>query len=79
MSTVLVIDDDEILRSATRVTLAAAGHLVLEAAGPQRGLERIHERVPDLVLCDQDLGKGTTFIARLPLISAEKPPEPPSS
>jgi len=67
MSTILVIDDDASMRVTTCATLLAAGHLVVEADGPQTGLERIRERVPDLVLCDQDLGEvtGLDMLSRL--------------
>jgi len=52
MKTILVIDDDEALRSAVRVTLESAGYTVLEAADGVVGLRRYRERGADLVLVE---------------------------
>ena len=52
MPTILVIDDDDVLRCALRASLEAAGYDVLEAADAKRGLCLHGERAPDLVIVD---------------------------
>jgi len=49
---VLVIDDDEVLRLATRAALTSAGFEVLEAPDGPRGLIAYQRRVPDIILLD---------------------------
>jgi DNA-binding response OmpR family regulator len=50
--TILVIDDDDLLRCAVRASLEAAGYDVLEAADGKTGLCLHGERAPDLVIVD---------------------------
>ena len=52
MPTILVIDDDALLRSAVRAALEAAGYVVIEAADGEKGLRLHREQGPDLVIVD---------------------------
>ena len=47
-----MMDDDELLRSALRVVLEAAGYEVIEAADGNAGLRLQREQGADLVLVD---------------------------
>ena len=52
MATILVIDDQETIRTLLRAVLEGAGHEVLEASNGLLGLERSRERAPDVVILD---------------------------
>ena len=52
MATILVIDDQEPIRSLLRTVLEEAGHQVLEASNGRRGLEVYRERSADLIITD---------------------------
>jgi two-component system response regulator (stage 0 sporulation protein F) len=52
MATILVIDDQEPVRSLLRLVLEGAGHEVLEASNGRLGLEVYRERSADLVITD---------------------------
>jgi two-component system nitrogen regulation response regulator NtrX len=49
---VLVVDDEQAIRDALRMTLEYEGYRVAEAATGPEGLERIAKETPDLVLLD---------------------------
>ena len=49
---ILIIDDDIDLVEAMRLTLESAGFLVVDAQDGQKGLEKIDQEQPDLVLLD---------------------------
>ncbi|MEO7863608.1 MAG: hypothetical protein ABIU05_24860 [Nitrospirales bacterium] len=49
MATILVIDDQETIRTLLRLTLEGVGHEVLEAANGRLGLALFQERSVDLV------------------------------
>src|SRR5437764_345569 len=49
---VLVVDDDEDIRSLLRVLLERAGAVVFEAPDGRDGLREFHARRPDLVILD---------------------------
>ncbi len=49
---VLIVDDDDNLRSFVRATLEVDGYTVREAASAEEGLERLEEEPPDLILLD---------------------------
>jgi len=49
---ILIIDDDIDLVEAMRLTLEKAGYEVIDAQDGQKGLEKIKEANPDLVLLD---------------------------
>ena len=55
MPTVLLVDDDEQLLAAPARVLKQAGYHVITALGGERGLKRIREHRPDLVLLDWDM------------------------
>ena len=52
MGTILVIDDQEPVRTLLRAALEGDGHEVLEASNGLLGLERSRERAADLVIVD---------------------------
>ena len=52
MANILVIDDDELIRSALVQSLGNAGHKVIEAADGQQGCELARTMPVDLVLTD---------------------------
>jgi signal transduction histidine kinase len=52
MSTVLVIDDEELFRQTTALALQRKGFLTLEAPDGRAGCDLASRRLPDLVLCD---------------------------
>lgn len=49
---VLVIDDDEIIRMIVRDGLIASGCTVLEAGDPETGLAHAHGAQPDVIVLD---------------------------
>ena len=49
---ILIVDDDEAVRSLLRLTLPAEGHDVVEARDGDHALELVSAGVPDLVLLD---------------------------
>ena len=51
-STILVIDDDDIVRESIVAYLAQCGFRVLEAENGKQGLATFHELKPNLILCD---------------------------
>ncbi len=52
MPTILVIDDEEQVRSLLRQTLTEAGYEVVEAGNGRQGLDRYREAPTDLVITD---------------------------
>lgn len=52
MSTVLVIDDDPLIREVLRILLTRAGHLVALAGDGAEGIERLHAMPADLMILD---------------------------
>ena len=52
MATILIIDDEEIVRVLLRSALRAAGHEVVEAANGRQGLELYRLRPTDLIITD---------------------------
>ena len=52
MATILVIDDQEPIRTLLRAALEGDGHEVLKASNGLLGLERSRERAADLVILD---------------------------
>ena len=49
---ILVIDDEESLRSVIGAILAAEGYEVLEASNGEEGLIAARTQLPDLIICD---------------------------
>ena len=52
MATILIIDDEELIRALLRSALEAAGYEVMEAANGRIGLELYRHRPTDLVITD---------------------------
>ena len=50
--TILVVDDEEGIRTVLRLALTRAGYEVVEAEDGEVALERIAEEMPDLVMLD---------------------------
>lgn len=53
--TILIVEDDDLLRDAFKILLEDAGYEVLEAATGGRALELAQERLPALVILDMGL------------------------
>ena len=58
MKQVLIIDDDYSVRMTFKVLLRKAGHGFTEAENGERGLELAGSLLPDLIICDINMGKG---------------------
>ena len=52
MATILIIDDEEIIRALLRFAFEAAGYEVTEATNGREGLELYRHRPTDLVITD---------------------------
>jgi CheY-like chemotaxis protein len=52
MALILVIDDDEMVRSTVKAMLESRGHAVAVAVDGEDGLRQLRQRPFDLVLCD---------------------------
>jgi PAS domain S-box-containing protein len=59
IQTILIVDDDENIRSICRRVLEENGYTVRAAADGRKGLESIEERIPDLLLLDLNLPEIT--------------------
>jgi DNA-binding response OmpR family regulator len=53
--TILIVEDDELLRDAFKILLEDAGYQVLEAGTAKAAIEVAGERVPALVMLDMGL------------------------
>jgi len=67
MNNVLVIDDEDALRSVVRAALATEGYNVLEATDGTTGLELARKHIPALILCDVHMEgiDGYAFVEQL--------------
>ena len=65
--TILVIEDNRLLRVAIQRTLLKAGHLVIAVGNGQEGLDRAKQDPPDLILLDLMLPgmEGATVLSHL--------------
>src|SRR5215510_2144025 len=52
MKTILVIEDQPVMRHKTVTILKMEGYEVLEAGNGAEGIRLAHEELPDLILCD---------------------------
>lgn len=57
MKKILVIDDEEWLREMIQVALRQRGYEVIEADNGAAGVEKARKELPDLILCDVNMGK----------------------
>jgi CheY-like chemotaxis protein len=51
-ATLLIIDDDEVVRASLAAYLEDSGFSVLQASNGQQGLQVFEQDKPDLVICD---------------------------
>jgi DNA-binding response OmpR family regulator len=52
MARILIIDDDHSFHDLYRGILAASGYEVVDAYGPEEGLEMVKSQEPDLIILD---------------------------
>ncbi|MBB6096030.1 DNA-binding NtrC family response regulator [Povalibacter uvarum] len=60
MSTILIIDDNDAVRTALEVLLSLQGHRILTANGPAEGMRALVSHEVDLVLQDMNFRKEAT-------------------
>lgn len=67
MSTVLVVDDIDVVRFTLRKFLERGGHIVIECASVEEAEQVLRQSTPDLVVTDLWMpgGDGVALIARL--------------
>jgi DNA-binding response OmpR family regulator len=58
MATILIADDNVMLRQLVGVHMAVAGHRVLEAGSGREALEQIERHSPELILLDHMMPEG---------------------
>lgn len=66
-STILIVDDSEIVRALIKTYLRQGGHRVISAVDGQAGLESCRQSIPDLILLDIAMPRmdGFSLCARL--------------
>jgi CheY-like chemotaxis protein len=66
-ATILVVDDDEVVREVVTTVLSHAGYDVATAADGLQALERLDEVRPDLIVCDVAMPRmdGLAFLEHL--------------
>jgi CheY-like chemotaxis protein len=57
MASILVIDDDQQIRSVLRIFLERSGHTVRQAGDGEEGLRLFGAESPSLVLCDLHMAR----------------------
>ena len=62
MKKILVIDDEEWLREMVHLALTQRGFAVTEAASGTEGIELARKELPDLILCDVNMGKVDGYL-----------------
>ncbi len=62
MKKILVIDDEEWLREMMQLALRQRGYDVIEAQNGPDGIERARAELPDLILCDVNMGKVNGYL-----------------
>jgi CheY-like chemotaxis protein len=64
MATILIVDDEPILRQLFQRVMEHEGHSVRTAANGREALESMREQVPDLILLDMQMPAmdGCTFL-----------------
>ncbi|MCW8901870.1 MAG: response regulator [Gammaproteobacteria bacterium] len=72
---ILVVDDDDMLRSYVKELLKVNNFIVSEAADGKEGLKVFRDNTPDLVITDIIMPEmeGISFIRKLREFSAETP------
>jgi signal transduction histidine kinase len=59
---ILVIDDEEWLREMIQLALRQRGYEVIEARNGHDGIEQARAELPDLILCDVNMGKVDGYL-----------------
>jgi two-component system sensor histidine kinase/response regulator len=59
---ILIIDDEEWLREMIQLALRQRGYEVVEAHNGQEGIEKARAELPDLILCDVNMGKVNGYL-----------------
>jgi serine phosphatase RsbU (regulator of sigma subunit) len=74
-ATLLIIDDDEVVRASIADYLEDSGFNVLQASNGLQGLHVFEEHLPDLVICDLRMPQvdGLELIRRIAELEAETP------
>jgi signal transduction histidine kinase len=62
MKKILVIDDEEWLREMIHLALQQRGFQIIEAANGADGIESARRELPDLILCDINMGKVDGYL-----------------
>lgn len=62
MRKILVIDDEEWLREMVQMALQQRGYEVIEAQDGSLGIEVARRELPDLILCDVNMGKVDGYL-----------------
>ncbi|HEY3763499.1 MAG TPA: hybrid sensor histidine kinase/response regulator [Verrucomicrobiae bacterium] len=62
MKKILVIDDEEWLREMIQLALRQKGFDVIEASNGSDGIETARKELPDLILCDINMGKVDGYL-----------------
>src|SRR5271170_2492040 len=62
MKKILVIDDEEWLREMIQLALRQRGYDVVEAENGEAGIEKAQKTLPDLILCDVNMGKVDGYL-----------------
>ncbi|WXL27633.1 two-component system response regulator RssB [Ectopseudomonas mendocina] len=74
-ATLLIIDDDDVVRASLAAYLEDSGFHVLQAANALQGLEVFQSKSPDLVICDLRMPQidGLELIRRINALQVETP------
>jgi two-component system, sensor histidine kinase and response regulator len=59
---ILIIDDEEWLREMIQLALRQRGYEVIEAQNGHDGIEKARAELPDLILCDVNMGKVDGYL-----------------
>ena len=62
MKKILIIDDEEWLREMIQLALSQRGYEVIEAHNGHDGIEKARAELPDLILCDVNMGKVDGYL-----------------
>ncbi len=74
-ATLLIIDDDEVVRASLATYLEDSGFIVLQASNGLEGLEVFQREQPDLVICDLRMPQvdGLELIRRINALQVDIP------
>lgn len=74
-ATLLIIDDDEVVRASIAAYLEDSGFNVLQAINGQQGIEIFEQQTPDLIICDLRMPQmgGLELIRKVTAVSPQMP------